>query len=154
MYDVADAAMFIVNCTVGRAIETGNEAWYIDFVQLHKLLYLAQCEMMRQYGQPLFRGTILACPGGPYVNGISFVARQKGFGKIMVPFMEQEFVRPSYRRVKVVKQILDEYGRKGVQELCLLTKNTKVYSTAMARKSGEEDPEILLSYMPTPSTQK
>lgn len=154
MYDVADAAMFIVNCTVGRAIETGDEARYIDFVQLHKLLYLAQCEMMRQYGQPLFGGTILARPSGAYVDKISFVVRQKGFSKIKVPFTEEEFVRPSYRRVKVVKQILDEYGRKDVPELCFLTMNTPGYRTAMARKSGEEDPEILLSYMPTPSTQK
>ena len=41
----------LCNRSIELAWETRNESYYMDFVKLHKLLYMAQCSMG---GQTLF----------------------------------------------------------------------------------------------------
>ena len=103
MCKVADAAMAMVNRSIKLAQDYGDESYYMDFVKLHKLLYLAQCSMLAQYGRTMFDEKITAHHCGPYVEGIHFIPRMRGFGQINVPFSEMKFVRPSYRRMKIIE---------------------------------------------------
>ena len=83
MCKVADVAMTMVNRSIELAQSTGDENYYMDFVKLHKLLYLGQCAMLSTYDQLLFEEQISAHRCGPYVEGIHFVPGTQGFGKII-----------------------------------------------------------------------
>lgn len=142
MCKVADAAMAMVNRSIELAWETRDKSYYMDFVKLHKLLYLAQCSMLAQYGQPMFDEKIAAHQCGPYVEGIHFVPRLRGFGKIEFPFSKTEFVRPSYRRMKVIEQVLEAYGRESTEDLIQITKETPAYCAAAMEIEGDYRPDI------------
>lgn len=142
MCKVADAAMAMINRSIELACATGDESYYMDFVKLHKQLYIAQCSMLAQYGQPMFEEKVTAHQCGPYVEDLYFVPRLRGFGRIEVPFSKSEFVRPSYRRMKVIEQVLEEYGRESTEELIQYTKNTPAYLIAAEEIEGDYRPEI------------
>lgn len=142
MCKVADAAMAMVNRSIELAWEARDESYYMDFVKLHKLLYLAQCSMLAQYGQTMFEEKITAHQCGPYVEGIRFIPKSCGFGKIQVPFLKTQFVRPSYRRMKVIGQVLEAYGRESTEDLIQITKETPAYCTAADGIEGDYRPEI------------
>lgn len=142
MCKVADAAMAMVNRSIELVRETGDKSYYMDFVKLHKLLYLAQCSMLAQYGQPMFDEKITAHQCGPYVEDIHFIPRYRGFGEITKPFSKSEYVRPSYRRMKVIEQVLGEFGRNSTEELILYTKETAPYCTVADEIEGDCRPEI------------
>ena len=147
MCKVADAAMAMVNRSIELAGETGDESYYMDFVKLHKLLYLAQCLMLVQYGQLMFDEKITAHQCGPYVADLHFIPRCRGFGEIKNPFSKSEFVRPSYRRMKVIEQVLGEFGRNSTEELIQYTKETPAYCAAADGIEGDYRPEITQEQM-------
>ena len=68
MHKTADVAMKMVNHSIELKKKYGNDAYYMDFVKLHKLMYLAQCAMLANYGRPLFEEQITAYGCGPYVG--------------------------------------------------------------------------------------
>ena len=147
MCKAADAAMAMVNLSIEMVKECGDESYYMDFVKLHKLLYLAQCSMLAQYGQTMYDEKVTAHQCGPYVEGIHFIPHERGFGRIESPFDERAFVRPSYRRMKVIRQILEAFGGESTEDLIQRTKETLAYC-AVADLIGEHDePEILPALM-------
>lgn len=154
MCKVADAAMVMVNRSIELALKCEDESYLMDFVKLHKLLYLAQCSMLNQYGCTMFDEKITAHQCGPYVEGIHFVPHMRGFGKIVFPFDERNFVRLSYRRMKIIKQVLDEFGKFSTEDLIQFTKETPAYC-AVADEIGEhyrpEIPPELISQSTTQS---
>ena len=147
MCKVADAAMAMVNRSLELVSETEDESYYMDFVKLHKLLYLAQCLMLIQYGQVMFDEAITAHQCGPYVEGIQFVPNNRGFGRIKYPFPKTEFVRPSYRRMRVIEQVLRDYGRESTQDLIRYTKETPAYCAVAEMIKGDDRPEIPPKFM-------
>lgn len=154
MCKAADVAMAMVNRSIELAKEYGDESYYMDFVKLHKLMYLAQCSMLAQYGRTMFDEKITAHQCGPYVEGIHFVPRARGFGRITVPFDERIFARPSYRRIKVIGQVLEEFGGSGTGELIQYTKESPAY-LAVEDGIGEYDrPEISPELMLQSETQR
>lgn len=122
MCKVADAAMTMVNKSIELA--KTNESFYMDFVKLHKLLYLAQCRMLEQYGRTMFDERITARQCGPYIEGLHFIPSKRDFGEIKIPFSDNEFVQPSYRRMKVIEQVLEEFGKLSTDELIQYTKES------------------------------
>ncbi len=145
MCRAADAAMTMVNRSIELARETGNDSYYMDLVKLHNLLYIAQCEMLSLAGRPMFVEQITAHQCGPYVEGLHFVARKRGFDRIQYPFSERDFVRPSRRRQEVIDAVLSEFGTWSTADLVQFTKETPPYSMV-------ED-EITDNYKPVISTQ-
>lgn len=127
MCRAADAAMAMVNQSIELVRVSGDEAYYMDFVKLHKLLYLAQCSMLARYGQTMFDEKITARQCGPYVDGIHFVPRRRGFDRIECPFNDQDYVRPSYWRMRIIRQVLEEYGMLDTDNLIECTKETYAY---------------------------
>lgn len=142
MCKVADAAMVMVNRSIELVRESGDESYYMDFVKLHKLLYLAQCSMLDKYGQTMFDEKITAHQCGPYVEGIHFVPHNRGFGRIEVPFSKSDFVYPSYRRMEVIEQVLKEYGKSSTEKLIQYTKRTPAYCAVADGIKEHDGPEI------------
>ena len=70
MCRAADVAMTMVNRSIELADKTKNTGYYMDLVKLHNLLYLAQCDMLVNYGRPMFVEQITAHQCGPYVEGL------------------------------------------------------------------------------------
>lgn len=142
MCKAADVAMVMVNLSIEMAKEYGDESYYMDFVKLHKLLYLAQCSMLTQYGRTMFDEKITAHQCGPYVEGIHFIPRERGFGRIENHFTESTFVQPSYRRMKVIEQTLEAFGRLSTEELIQYTKESPAYCAVADGISEHSRPEI------------
>lgn len=138
----ADIAMVMVNRSIALALEHGDESYYMDFVKLHKLMYLAQCSMLAQFEQNMFSEKITARQCGPYVEGLHFIPHKRGFGKITMPFQDREFVRPSYRRIKVINQVLEEFGQLETEDLIQYTKGSPAYCAVEDRIEEHSWPEI------------
>lgn len=153
MCKVADAAMTMVNRSIALTKEYEDASYYMDFVKLHKLLYLAQCSMLTQYGRTMFDERITAHQCGPYVEGLHFIPSKRGFGQIEAPFSESEFVRLSYRRIKVIDQVLEEFGRYSTEELIQYTKETPAYCAVKDRIRAQYRPEISPELMFQSTTQ-
>lgn len=145
MCKVADAAMAMINRSIALAQE--DESFYMDFIKLHKLLYLAQCSMLNQYNRQMFDERITAHQCGPYIEGLHFIPHKRGFGEMKLPFTENEFVRPSYRRMKVIEQILEEFGRLTTEELIQYTKDSPAYCAVADKIKEHTRPEISLESM-------
>lgn len=140
MCKVADAAMTMVNKSIELA--KTNESFYMDFVKLHKLLYLAQCRMLEQYGRTMFDERITARQCGPYIEGLHFIPSKRDFGEIKIPFSDNEFVQPSYRRMKVIEQVLEEFGKLSTDELIQYTKESPAYRAVEDKIEEHVSPEI------------
>ncbi|MDE7328056.1 MAG: hypothetical protein K2N63_17545, partial [Lachnospiraceae bacterium] len=68
-------------------------------------------------------------------------------------FNESTFVRPSYRRMKVIEQTLEAFGRLSTEELIQYTKESPAYF-AVADKIGQHyRPEISPELMFQNTTQ-
>lgn len=128
MCRAADTAMAMVNKSIEMAVMWTNDNYYMNFVKLHKLMYLAQCSMLSEYGRPLFRENISAHECGPYVEGLHFIPRKRGFGLIQKKFSEADFITPSYRRMEVIETVLEEFGARSTAELIQHTKGTVPYA--------------------------
>lgn len=142
MCRVADVAMAIINKSIEFARETEDPAYYMDFVKLHKLLYWGQCQMLSTYSQPLFVEEITAHQCGPYVSGIHFVPKMRGFGVITVPFSSRDFVTPSYNRMSVIESVIETVGAYTTEDLIELTKNTGPYRAVEDRITESVKPII------------
>lgn len=142
MCRAADVAMTMVNRSIELADKTKNASYYMDLVKLHNLLYLAQCYMLDNYGRPMFVEQITAHQCGPYVEGLHFVARKRGFGKIDYPFSELDFVLPSYRRLEGIDAVLEEFGTWSTAELVEYTKETPPYAVVADSITDEYKPII------------
>lgn len=154
MCRAADAAMAMVNRSIELVHETEDASYYLDFVKLHKLLFLAQRSMLEQYGQTMFDEKITLRQCGPYVDGIRFVPRRCGFGKITKLFSDSDFVRPSYWRMKVINQVLEEFGRYSTDDLIQFTKES--CAALQLEDSIEEDQEypVIFPGLLLPATAK
>ncbi len=82
----ADIAITFVNMSIEEWKQSGNSCYLMDFMKLHKLMYLGQCYMLARYNRPLFDGEITAHFCGPYIEGINFVQGSRGFGLIKKNF--------------------------------------------------------------------
>lgn len=147
MCRAADAAMAMVNRSIELARKTRDESYYMDFVKLHKLLYLAQCEMLARYGRLLFEDRITAHQCGPYVEGIHFIPGECGFGQIRNPFDAIDFVKPSYRQMEVIDATLESYGTLRTEELIEYTRNTLPYCAVADKITESYRPQISRTLM-------
>lgn len=132
-----DVAVAMINRSIYLAEEKKDERYLMDFVKLHKLMYLGQCYILSQYGMSLFEDEISAHRCGPYVDGIGFVPAEHGFGLITQKIEKIEngipFLPISYTRAETVDFILESYGTKSTDEIVEITKGTKAYQAYNGR---------------------
>lgn len=115
-----------------KSIERGKEEtrYYMDFVKLHKLMYLAQCDIFFKYDLKLFEDRISATDGGPYIDGLEKIIGYCGFDKIKnIDDLKKCVIDLplSYTRNETVNLILDKYGQYSTLEIVQLTKSTIAY---------------------------
>ena len=123
-----------------KSIERGmnDEEYYMDYVKVHKLMYLGQCYLKYERDMDLFEEDVFALSCGPYIDKIELVAGCCGFDKIknvdelkesifsFKPFSTIEFPL-SISRNETCDVILDKFGKLTTDELVFLTKNTEAY---------------------------
>jgi len=112
-----------------KSIERGKEEPrnYMDFVKLHKLMYLGQCYINYHYGMNLFEDKIIAMDDGPYIEGLELVVGKCGFGEIKNIDELENYVIPmplSFTRNETVDYILNTYGQYSTDEIVKIAKNT------------------------------
>lgn len=126
-----------------KSIERGKEdpSYYMDYVKLHKLLYLGQCYLSFKYGMDLFNENITANEDGPYVDGLSLIPAICGFGEIktMDEFKQCKMTLPlTFSRDETVDFILDKFGKYSTEEIVRLTKDTIGYQEVYDKDCNNE----------------
>lgn len=137
-----------------KSIERGktDSDYYMDFVKLHKLLYLGQCLHRFKWNMNLFEEEIIASDSGPYVRGLDFVLAICGFDKIKNVDVLRErvyFFPITFLRDETCEFILDNFGKCSTNEIVLMTKETMAYqkhysccnsviSKSSMKKTGED----------------
>lgn len=127
-----DVAVVMINKSIDLAEEKNDDRYFMDFVKLHKLLYLGQCFILSRYGMRLFEDDISAHRCGPYVDGIGFIPAEYGFEALKKKIAKSKsgmpFLPISYSRAETVDFILGKYGTNTTDEVVLITKETKAYA--------------------------
>lgn len=126
-----DVAVAMINRSISLAEEKNDRRYLMDFVKLHKLLYLGQCYILSQYDMCLFEDEISAHHCGPYVEGIGFVPAEHGFGLLESKIEKIEngipFLPISYTRSETVDFVLKKFGTKTTDEVVEIAKETVAY---------------------------
>lgn len=123
-----DAAMMMVNKSVDFARDKNDPRYYLDFMKLHKLLYLAQCCMLARSNKPLFKETITAHMCGPYIEGISAIPAKCGFGAIKERLDERQFWPVSSGNREIIELVLEQFCDMSTEALTDMTKKSTAYS--------------------------
>lgn len=116
-----------------KSIERGKEdsRYYMDFVKLHKLMFLGQCYHRYIWDMDLVEESILMDDAGPYINGLNAVVAYCGFGEIEdieKLKKKQGFYWPmTLLRDETCDFILDNFGTLTTMELVKLTKSLDAY---------------------------
>lgn len=113
--------------------------YYMDFVKLHKLLFLGQCYLNFEYGLDLFDDKITANADGPYVHGLNLVPALCGFGEIKniddlemylncaIPYHLTHKLPLPLLRDETCDLILENFGNYSTMELVKMSKKTIAY---------------------------
>lgn len=125
-----DVATYLLDKSIERAQE--DSSYYMDFIKLHKLMYLGKCYLDCMYGIDLFEEDITANSDGPYIKGINSVPAVCGFGKItnideLKQYLKNDILPLSLSREEICDAILDMFGKYSTLELVRITKNTLAY---------------------------
>lgn len=116
-----------------KSIERGKEdkRYYMDYVKLHKLIFLGQCFHRYVWDMDLVDDSILISDSGFYINGLNAVVAYCGFGEIKdVEELKnkQGFYLPmTLLRDETCDFILDNFGTLTTMELVKLTKRLDIY---------------------------
>ena len=116
-----------------KSIERGKEdkRYYMDFVKLHKLIFLGQRYHRFVWDMDLVNDNVLINEAGPYINGLNAVVAYCGFGEIEdieELKRKQGFYLPmTLLRDETCDYILDHFGALTTIELVRLTKKLDVY---------------------------
>ncbi len=131
MCKVRDAAVLMINKSIALSKSENNENYLMDFIKLHKTLYLAQSYMLARYGSTLFEEPIYAKKCGPYVDGIGFVPGKKGFDLIRTEITadadEVPFFPISFLREEALDVAIKKFGCLSTDEVVQYTKRTSAY---------------------------
>lgn len=134
--------------------------YYMDFVKLHKLMYLGYCSLSYLYNLELFEESITANNDGPYIAGLNAVPAFCGFGKIVsvADLKEYKLTLPlSFSRNEICELILKQYGMFDTNEVVNISKNTFAYMESFDKdqnnlinkilltKTGEEISKVILN---------
>ena len=155
-----------------KSIKLGqnDSNYYMDFIKLHKLMFLAQCYLNFEYNLDLFDDKITANDDGPYVDGLNSVPAICGFDIIkniddlmvhlhhIMPCHLAHILPLPLLRGETLDLILDVFGKCDTYEIVKISKNTTAsqhcYSKAhnnvinqeILRKTGQEISKTILSH--------
>lgn len=139
MCKVIDAAMTLVNYSIDKRDETGNDSYYVDFYKLHKLLYYAQGYMLAKEGIQLFEEDIEAHNCGPLIPEVGELAGQ--FDSITKRFFNNNIFALTPDRINVIKFIVNKIGFYTKEKLVNMSKQGSLYKYYYAMGSGTKIPK-------------
>lgn len=146
MCKARDVAMTMIKKSIILAKENNNDKYLMDFVKLHKLMFLGQCYILYYYGIELFQESISAHSCGPYVNGISFIPATYGFSEIRETKNkdghEPMYLPLSLTRDETVDIILEKFGTLSTKDIVAKAKDTFAYKIY----EGNYDSKPIISY--------
>lgn len=142
MCKAIDAACAMINRAIDLAWETGDSQYHVSYTKAHKLLYLAQCQMLATFDRPLFDEPVYAHGCGPRVDGIDIIAAKYGFNVITEKIPTADFAMPSLFRLSVIDSILRSFGNLDIEELVDYTKCTPAYEEVEEMIVEEYKPEL------------
>lgn len=126
-----DAAITMVNKSVERVERTDDRNYYMDYIKLHKLLYIAQCHALDQYHTTLFEEEVEAHRCGPLVKGLDLIPGKCGFDLITWRLDPKTFgtidMPLTYFRSKAIDEVLDRFGKYSTEKIVSIIKETQVY---------------------------
>lgn len=154
-----------------KSIELGQKDsnYYMDFIKLHKLMFLCQCYFKYEYGLNMFEDKITANGDGPYIEGLNSVPAICGFSRIKnidklnkyiddtIPLHLGHILPLPALRDEICDLILDIYGKCDTSEIVKITKNTIAYKYCYSKnnnnvicqelleKTGEEISKIIFA---------
>lgn len=133
MCKVRDVALAVLQKSIRLAIEKKDERYYMDYVKLHKLLYLGQCMVLAQYNLTLFNERITAHHCGPYIQDeLDFVTAAYGFEEIKTlrgPDGKEPIILPlPVLRDEIVNKLLDTFGTYTTGDIVKMSKQTVAYT--------------------------
>lgn len=137
-----DIAIYMVNRSIDMSKEKYDERYLVDFVKLHKPLYLGQYCMLEKYNKLLFEDKIYAYDCGPYVEGVHFVPAKYGYSLLRECLPMDGMVRLSMFRIEIIEYVLTEFGMCSTDNLIRMTKRTEPYRRVEDRISKNCMPEI------------
>lgn len=124
-----DIAINLLDKSIQRGKE--DERYYMDFVKLHKLIFLGQCYHRYVWDIDLVDNNIVMREDGPYINGLNSVVAYCGFDEIKnIDELKREigFYFPvTPLRNETCDFILDNFGRLSTMDLVKLTKQTDIF---------------------------
>lgn len=142
MCKAIDSACAMINRAIDLAVETGDPRYYVSYSKAHKLLYLAQCQMLATFDRPLFDERVFAHGCGPRVDGIDIITVKYGFNAITEKISAADFAMPSLFRLSVIDSILRSFGNLDIEELVDYTKCTPAYEEVEEMIREEYKPEL------------
>lgn len=127
-----DVAITMINQSIDRARSNEDDRYYMDFVKLHKLLYLGQCYIRSKYDMDLFEEDITAHHCGPVVDGLSQIPGICGFDLIKESLKPADFgtidMPLSYFRNETIEKVLEEFGAFTTDQIVSKVKSTQAFS--------------------------
>lgn len=130
---VADAAMTMVNKAIDLAEKTGDRSYYLDYIAVHKLLFLCQHKMLHDFGVPMFEEEIHARNCGPYIDGMNFLTVKRDVLEITKRFEKDEIVPITYIAEKVMDAVLGKYCYLSTEDIVKTVKDNVLYKSAIEK---------------------
>lgn len=145
MCKVRDVALVFLEKSFDLCCRQQNPEYLMDYIKLHKMLYLGQCMVLAKHDMTLFDEPIFAHNCGPYVeNELDFIVARYGFG-VIENLADKNDQRPvilqlPYLRNEVVNELFQKYGTMTTAEVVKKTKETVAYAVHSDNLSNH--PEI------------
>lgn len=133
-----DVALTLINESIKRG--QNNPDYYMDYIKLHKLMYLGQCLVRNKYEFDLFGEQVLASETGPYIEGLDIITAACGFEEIkdveeLKKYTPVDFLIPILRK-ECCDLILDIFGKYNTEQIVKFTKNTFAYRTSYIKNQN------------------
>lgn len=127
-----DIAIVLLDKAIERGLE--NPKYYMDYIKLHKLMYLGQCYLNYEYDFDLFDEDVIADGTGPYVCGLELITAKCGFSQIKNIDALKQYTLFSTLPLPLLREetcelILDKFGTYNTDEIVRIAKNTMAYRT-------------------------
>lgn len=131
-----DVALTLINESIKRG--QNDPDYYMDYIKLHKLMYLGQCLVRNKYGFDLFGEQVLASETGPYIEGLDVITAACGFDEIRTNEGLKKYtpVLIPILRKECCDLILDIFGKYNTEEIVKFTKNTYAYRNSYIKNQN------------------
>ena len=132
MCKVRDVALSMLKKSIDVATTKNDRRYLMDYVKLHKMLYLGQCMLLGKYDLRLFEEPINAHNCGPYIeDALNFIFNN--YGTELIERLEyDDGQRPvvldlPYLRNEIVDFLIEKYGHFSTADMVAFTKRTDAY---------------------------